>query len=251
MSKTLYNFDPLTTFSTFNFESHLGKCKYMLPLFCVTTCISSLLGLLTHSYKGTRRHAIEIMNNLMYLRDACFESMSIGMHKGIRNLISSWLHISDLNCDSSKIHVRVLHPVKIIDRFFNSIFLGDIIYYSTAFIDGVRFTPSSYAQSKVSDDSSIIFKIGSVQSFGRIHRIFTVNDGDPMFHDDVPSKMVDFECATTNNTYTYCQIQTGSFRDEANCIFITATDIVEKCVSFEGTNKLCTFYRFLNLEECS
>jgi hypothetical protein len=61
------------------------------------------LWLLTRSCKSTRRHAIEIMNNLMYLRDACFEAMSIYMHMGIRKLISPWLHcpIQTLLCQKT------------------------------------------------------------------------------------------------------------------------------------------------------
>ncbi|CAF4166937.1 unnamed protein product [Rotaria magnacalcarata] len=114
LSETLRNFGPLSTNSTFNFEDQLG--------------------VLTRSCKGTRRHAIEIMNNLMYLRDACSEAANANMHKGLQKLLTTWLHMRDAYNISSKDCVRVLHPVKITDQFFDSIFSGDIVYYSTAYI---------------------------------------------------------------------------------------------------------------------
>jgi hypothetical protein len=187
----------------------------------------------------------------MYLRDTCFEVMKVDMHMGIRKLISSWLHIPDSNSILSKNNVRVLHPVEITDQLFNSIFSDDIVYYSTVYIGRVRFTISHHARNKVTDDSSIISKTGFDENFGRIRRIFTVNGGYPMFYVDVISKMIHFECTITTDTYSYPYIQTGSFDEDTNCIFISAYDIVEKCVFFERSDKVCTFYKFPNLEGCS
>ena len=124
----------------------------------------------------------------------------IDMNVEIRNLISPWLHMKSLNSIISKDSIRILHPVEIVDHFFNSIFPGDIKYYSTAFIGKVRFTTSRYARNKVSDDSSIIFKVNQEESFGRIRRIFTVNDENPIFYVDVISDNVNFQCKTTNST---------------------------------------------------
>jgi len=191
------------------------------------------------------------MNNLMYLRDTCFQVIQGDMHSGLRDLTSSWLHISYSNSISPENYIRVLHLINIIDQLFNTIFSGNIIYYSTAFIGRVRFTTTDYVRNKVTDDSSIIFKIGSKDNFGRIRRIFTVNNAQPLFYVDVISKMIDFQCETSTDRYSYSNIQTGSLDDEPNSVFINVNDIVQKCVFFERENKLCTFYRFPNLEESS
>jgi hypothetical protein len=73
-------------------------------------------------------------------------------------------------------------------------------------------------------------KTGSQESFGRIHRIFTVSDGDPIFYIDVISSMFNFECLTATDIYSYTYNHTGSFGGEKNCVFIGASDIVEKCI---------------------
>ena len=187
----------------------------------------------------------------MYLRDAHFEVIQPDMHMGLRQLTSNWLHVPVSESLLSKDCVRVLHPIYINDPFFRSIFPGVIIYYSTAFIGRVRFTTIDYAREKTSEDASIVFKTGSQENFGRIRRIFTVNAGEPVFYVDIMSTVVDFECSTTNNTYSYSNIRTGSFNENTNSVFVSACDILEKCVFYERYNKLCTFYRFPNLEESS
>jgi hypothetical protein len=187
------------------------------------------------------------MNNLMYLQDACCEVINADMHLGLRQITSSWLHMSSSNTVSFNESVRALHSIKMNDQFFNSIFRGNIIYYSTAFIDRVRFTTTHYAKNKVSNDSSIIFKSGNEESFGRIRRIFTVNGSEPMFYVDVISKMVDFQCSTNTHVYSYPNIRTGSFDQNTNSVFISAIDIIEKCVFYQRNNRVYTFYRFPNL----
>jgi hypothetical protein len=251
MPEALRNYGPLSTYSTFNFENQLGKCISLPFLFFCAFTSAKRLGLLTRSCKSTRRHAVEIMNNLMYLRHACYELIDVDMNLDFFKLVTSWLHMNQSSSASTNDRIRALHPVKIIDQFFNSVFMGDIVYYSTAFIRRVRFTTTHYARNKVSDDSSIIFKVGSKESFGRIHRIFTVNGGEPMFYVGVILKMNDFECTTDTHTYSYSQIQTGSFEEGTNSVFIGGNDIVEKCVFYERNNKVCTFYRFPNSQECS
>ena len=74
------------------------------------------------------------MNNLMYLRDACCGLMDVDMHHGRRELSSSWLHMTPSNYASLENAVMALHQVQTTDHFLSSIFLGDIVYYSTAFI---------------------------------------------------------------------------------------------------------------------
>ncbi|CAF1316218.1 unnamed protein product [Adineta ricciae] len=124
----------------------------------------------------------------MHLRDACFELKVGQMHSGLHKLASKWLHISDSYVASSNDCVKLLHPLEITDNVLSTIFMGGIDFYSTVFIHGIRFTSADYAQGKVGDDSSIIFKTGLQENFGRIRRIFTVNDTGPIFYVDVFKK---------------------------------------------------------------
>ena len=169
----------------------------------------SLPDLLTRSCRSARRHALETMNNMMYLRDACFEVMNIDMHPDLRELSLSWLDMK-LGCSvPPNIHVRVLHAIKVTDRSLNTIFRGDITYYSTACIGQTRFTTTTQAKNKVADDSCIMFRDDSRQSFGRIRRIFTVNDREPLFYIDTMLAVIDFQCTTSTNIYHYPYICTG------------------------------------------
>lgn len=191
------------------------------------------------------------MNNLACLRDACFQAIHTNMPTGIRTLTLSWLHMFDSKSAASKRRFRLLHPIQIGDESFNAIFNGNVLYYSTAFINQVRYTTVEYAEDKVSDDSSIIFKTGSTMSFGRIRRIFTVNNADPLFYIDVIPEMSEFRCGSEPEVYLYPYIQTGSITDGLNQVFIDSQNIVEKCVFFPRPDGTCTFYRFPNLTECS
>lgn len=206
---------------------------------------------MTRSCKSTRRHAIEIMNNLMYLRDACFQAIHTNMPTRIRTLTLSWLHVFDSKRAASQRHFRLLHPIQIADESFDSIFNGNIVHYTTAFIHQVRYTTVDYAEDKVSDDSSVIFKTGSTMSFGQIRRIFTVNNADPLFYIDVIPEMSEFRCGSETEIFLYPYIQTGSMTEGLNQIFIDSENIVEKCVFFPRPDGTCTFYRFPNLTESS
>ena len=187
----------------------------------------------------------------MYLRDAHFEVLTVDIHCGMRNLIFAWLHMSVPYSNSIKDNIRVLHRVHVIDQFINIIFSGTIVYYSSLFIGSVRFTTTEYARNKVSDDSSVIFKIGSKENFSRIRRIFTVNSGEPIICMDVISQTVSFECTTATDVFSYPYIETVILIMEDNRIFISADNIVEKCVFYERTNNCCTFYRLPNLKHSS
>ena len=73
--------------------------------------------------------------------------------------------MSDPYSNSLKGNMRVLHQVHVIDQFINLIFSDVVANYSTPFTGSVRFTTTDYARNEVSDDSSIILKIGSKENF--------------------------------------------------------------------------------------
>ena len=190
------------------------------------------------------------MNNLKYLRDACFCLMDANMHHGLRQLVSIWLHLPPTTCSSTG-NIALMHKVKTTDPIISSIFRGSIVYYSTAFIGRIRFTTTEYARDKVTDDSSIVFKSGSEEHFGRIRQIFTVNDGQPIFYIDGLTEITEFQCATSTDTYRYPDIQTGVFDPGTAAVFVDANDVIEKCVCYERGSNTMTFYRFPNLQESS
>ena len=78
------------------------------------------------------------MNNLRYLRDARYGLIDVDMHHGLRELPSSWLHMTSSNSVSLKDSVTTLPQVQTTDPFLNSIFRSDIVYYSATFIGRVR-----------------------------------------------------------------------------------------------------------------
>ena len=200
--------------------------------------------MLTRSCNSTRRHALEIMNNMIYLRDACFEFTTTEMPSHVRDLVSFWLDVSHHRSVSSATHIRVLHPFDFNDAFLSSLFPGEIMYYSTAFIGGVRFITSDHAVNKVIDGSNIIFKTGTEATFGRIRRLIRVNDGEPVFYVDVPKNLLDFPCANSGIVYHYSNIRTGVYTDEINSVFISSKRILEKCVFYERDDRVCTFSDF-------
>lgn len=191
------------------------------------------------------------MNNLIYLRDAYIEILDGKMHKGLQQLASNWLNLSASEFLPFKNVIRVLHPVSIKDASFSFIFSGNIEYYSTVFIGRVRFTTTAYARGKVADDASIVFKTGSTENFGRIRRIFTVDKKEPILYVTVMSTPLEFQSSTNNNTYSYSNIVTDTLDENSNNIFVSASDIIEKCVFYERHNKICTFYKYPNLAESS
>lgn len=208
----------------------------------------SSVGLLTRSSKSTRRHALEILNNMMYLRDACFELTTTDIPSSLRSLISSWLKMEPCDLYSSGNHIRVLHSLDCEDPLLSSLFTGDITYYSTAFIGKVRFTTSDYAMNKVADDSNIVFKIGDEQSWGCIRRIFRVNHNEPVFYVAVAKNLVPFQCHTPGHVYNYANIQTGVYDEEPTNVFLTSKHVIEKCVRYERDDGVSTFFRYPSLQ---
>ena len=157
MARTLRNFGALSTYSTFNFEDLLGEKLHQIspPMYVFDTV--AVLGRLTRSCKSTRRHALEIMNNIMYLRDACFELTTTDIPSSLHDLVSSWLGLQRTDFMSPYHHIRLLHRLKFDNVLIKSMFRGEITYYSTAFMGHVRFTTSDQTRNKVIDDSNIIF----------------------------------------------------------------------------------------------
>lgn len=209
-----------------------------------------VIGILTRSTKGTFRHALEMMNNLLYLRDACFHlldpEMCFSMRKFLLTLINN-CHTSD----QSSSCIEPKHRLKVSDPRISELFFGKIQFYSTVFIGKIRFTTSKYCRNKKTDDSTIVYKVGNEVHFGRIHRIFTVDDGDVLFQIFSLASHTHFTCETVEEQYDYDEIQMGVISSGTNTCIIKAKQIIEKCVFYLQPNGHITFIRFPNLIESS
>ncbi|CAM4829399.1 unnamed protein product, partial [Rotaria magnacalcarata] len=126
-----------------------------------------------------------------------------------------------------------------------------ITYYSTAFIGKTRFTTSSYCHNKSTDDSSIVYKTGDEVHFGRIHRIFTLDDGEVLFQVFSLSSSSDFICEVSDEQFYYDEIEIGMNNSGTTICIIKAEQTIEKCVFYLESNGRATFIRFPNLEEHS
>ena len=209
-----------------------------------------IVGLLTRSTKSTRRHALEMMNNLIYLREACFHLSEFEMYSPLRKFLSNFIN----NCttaDPLSSVVQPRHSLNIADPRISELFSGTIKYYSTFFIGKVRFTTGGFCRNKLADDSSIVYQTGSEVHFGRIHRIFSVNDGDLLLQVFTLASPYHFKCETASERYQYDGIETGMICSGTTISVINVKQIIEKCVFYLQPNTSATFVRFPNLVESS
>ena len=172
------------------------------------------------------------------------------MHSGLRDFLLNLVN----NChsaDQSSSLVKPKHSLHIADPRISELFSGTINFYSTVFIGRVRFTTSSYCRNKHADDSSILYRAGNEVRFGRIHRIFTVDDGDLLFQIFSLVSGFYFNYETEDEQYEYEAIEMGIISSGSTICIIKAHQIIEKCVFYLQSNGYATFIRFPNLVESS
>ena len=188
------------------------------------------------------------MNNLLFLRDAWFHLGDSQKDYSLHRFLSSLINNHKTNQQSS-VFIQPRHPVNILDPRISTSFPGKITYYSTAFVREIRFTTSSYCRKKSADDSSIVYRAGDEVHFGRIHRIFTVDDGEVLLQVFSLSSSSDFICETGDEQFHYDEI--GTITSATTICIIKAEQIIEKCIFYLQSNGRATFIRFPNLEEYS
>jgi len=54
------------------------------------------------------------------------------------------------------------------------------------------------------------------------------------------STPLEFEYSTTSNTYSYSNIVTDTLNENSSNIFVSVSEIIERCVFYERNNKICT-----------
>jgi hypothetical protein len=190
------------------------------------------------------------MNNLLYLRDAYFHLTDPEMHYSMHEFLSALIN-NHHTVEQSSSFVQPRHLLNISDPRISILFSGTITFYSTVFIGRIRFTTSKYCHRKSSDDSSIVYRAGKEVHFGRIHRIFTVDDGDVLFEIFTLASSTHFSCETADEQFYYDEIQMGMIASGTTTCIIKADQIIEKCVFYLQPNSYATFIRFPNLEESS
>lgn len=191
-----------------------------------------------------------MMNNLLYLRMACFHLGDPDMHSCLRDFLLNLINNCRSN-DQSSLLIKPRHSLSVNDPRISELFLGTVRFYSTVFIGQVKFTTSSYCRGKVVDDSSILYRAGNQVHFGRIHRIFTVDDGDVLFQIFSLASDGTFNCETEDGQYEFEDIRMGRISSGTNICIIKAHQIIEKCVFYLQSNDYATFIRFPNLVESS
>ena len=207
-----------------------------------------VLGLLTRSTKSTRRHALEMISNLLHLRDAYFHFNDVHMNKKLREFS---MNLMNQTPNQTSRLVEPHHLIQIHDSDLQDLFTGKISFYSSAYIGKVRLTTSNYCRKKYFDDSSIIYKAGDELHFGRIHRILSVDNGNIVFQVFSLSESIGFRCDDEGDEFIYDGIQTGMISSGTDKHLINADQVVEKCAFIQQHNGKVTFIRFPNLEQSS
>ncbi|CAF3654904.1 unnamed protein product [Rotaria socialis] len=190
------------------------------------------------------------MNNLLYLRSACFQLGDPIMHSGLRDFLLNLIN----NCHSaeqSSSLIKPRHSLRITDPRISELFSCTTKFYSIVCIGRVRFTASNYCRDKHVDDSTILYRADNEIHFGRIHRIVTVDGGDILLQIFSLASSFYFDCDTDDEQYEYEAIEMGMTSSGTTTCIIKANQIIEKCVFYLQSNNYATFIRFQNLVESS
>jgi len=123
-----------------------------------------------------------------------------------------------------------------------------IKYFDVLYIGHMRIWTTQYAKQKKADDSSIIFQLNNISTFGRVCSIFSVKDGQPLLLVNYLEKTEPLRCHISSNTlnFHYEHIRCGDNSTEKSCL-IEISDFIEKCVYFQPSKNISYFYRFPTL----
>ncbi|CAF4797264.1 unnamed protein product [Rotaria socialis] len=153
--------------------------------------------------------------------------------------------------DQSSYIAQANHLWNITDPRISQLFSGTINYYWTVFKGRVRLTTSNYCRNKQADDSSIVYRTGNDIHFSRIHRMFTINDGDSLFQVFTLASSTHFIYETANEQYDYNEIEMGMISGGTTTCIFNVKQIIEKCVFYLQPNAYATFVRLPNLVKSS
>ena len=249
VGKTIEDYGPLTSYSTFHFEDILGTCSS--AKYSCTVYRKPVVGRIMRTIKGTRREDIEMIGNLNNFRNACFHLNDSTMNTEMKGFIVG------ITSDHGYIPVasHAIKPMHLSETIqeVSAIFPGRTLrFYSTCKIGRNRLTTMEYSGHKVTDDSAVLIRLGDELSFGLIKAIFVDDDGDTFVRIWPLSSATHLRVDLGTNKIDLPIIQEGILKDDGNYYYVSMNDVVEKCVHWKAPDTQKTiFFRFPNLEECS
>ena len=249
VGKTIEDYGPLTSYSTFHFEDILGT--YSPAKFLDTIFRKPILGRIMRTIKGTRREDIEMIGNLNNFRNACFHLNDSTMDATMKEYIISITSGRGFIPTASHA-VESMHPSESIEEV-SSIFPDrTLLFYSTCKIGRNRLTTMEYASHKVADDSGVLIRLGDTLSFGLITAIFVDDDGVTFVRIWPLSCTTHLSIDLDTSNIDLPMIQEWILVDDGNYCYIPVKDVVEKRVHWRVPDTQKTmFFRFPNLQECS
>jgi hypothetical protein len=199
---------------------------------------------------STRREEIEMIGNLNMFRNACLHLHDSTMNIELKNYVEKMISGHGYHASTSNI-IRTMHRLPSIDRICNIFANPNLQFFSTCKIGHVRFTSLHYSNSKVADDSAVLFKVENEHHFGLINSIFSDEDNEILFELWPLSYGNIFSVSTSGQSIHLPSIQEGTLENNKNYYYISPIDIIEKCVYWKQKSKKVIFFRYPNLEEGS
>jgi hypothetical protein len=124
-------------------------------------------------------------------------------------------------------------------------------FYQTLTIGRLRLCTQLYSQSKVADDSNIVFSLNGNETFGRIRSIVSVDGGEPLLFVTHLRNVLPLVCPIDDvEDYAYTHIRISADQ-HWSFVLVEVKDFVEKSVFYRSPNGQCVFFRFPNLTHCS
>ena len=200
--------------------------------------------------KGTRREEIEMIGNLNMFRSACFHLHDSTMDEQIRAFIEKVSFTRGYDTPSTNI-VKLMHSLDTINRISNLFSNKNIRSFSSCKVGHVRYTSMDYSNSKVADDSAVLFKLNDEIHFGLISSIFADENDDILLEIWPLSNASHLRVLTNSQQIDLPSIQEGKLENNNNFYYVSIDDIVEKCVYWRNKLNHAIFFRYPNLEESS
>ncbi|CAF1463411.1 unnamed protein product [Adineta ricciae] len=230
VSSTVEDFGPLPNFTTFNFESILGK--------------------ITRATKSTRHHSAEIISGVHLYQGALTHLNKSSINNCLAQFLSSHLGYAG---QSFHRDVQVMHETGKQYTLPSILFPSSTIrYFDVIYVRTFRITTTQYAAKKKADDSNIIFRLNNIHTFGNVCSIFSVQNRPPLLLVKYLSKTEPLFCKiiSTNADFYLQSVRYGVDSTSRTCV-IEAADFIEKCASFRSSDSTCYYFRFPTLTHSS
>lgn len=206
--------------------------------------------MLSRATKGARNQAQEMINNLNIIQCALRHAVDPTMNADFAYFITNRLtNHRRIGVDRL---VQTRHRSSTEDLYVRRLFPNsEIEFYQTVNIGRLRLCTRAYCNSKITDDSNILFRLNGSEKFGRIRSIITVDKGEPLLVVAYLPDVSPVTCTISgaeNHRFPGIQIST---RMDWSFVMIDVSDFVEKSVFYDSLDGRCFFFRFPTLTHCS